>query len=101
MTTPYNQVTLASGNYFNSGTYHHVVLSISGTTHTLYLDGSMVAQNTNAGNIFAAYSSFNQLKIGCDGSMQYGFSGKIEDFRIYTRPLLQADVSALYQPLIP
>jgi hypothetical protein len=56
----------------------------------------MVAQNTNAGNIFGVYSSFNQLNIGCDGSMQYGFSGKIEDFRIYTRSLLQSDVSLLY-----
>ena len=100
MTTPYNQATLASGKSFNSGAYHHAVLSISGTIHTLYLDGSMVAKNTNAGNIFATYSSFNQLNIGCDGTMQYGFSGKVEDFRIYQRPLLQSDVSALYQQLI-
>ena len=96
MTTPYNQATLATGKTFSNGEYYHAVLSISGTTHTLYLDGSMVAQNTNAGNIFSAYSSFNQLNIGCDGSMQYGFSGKVDDFRIYTRPLLQTDVSLLY-----
>lgn len=35
MTTPVNQATLASGNFFNNGAYHHAVLSISGTTHTL------------------------------------------------------------------
>ena len=99
MSNQYNQATLASGKTFNGGVYHHAVLSISGTTHTLYLDGSMVAQNTNAGNIFSAYSSFNQLNIGCDGSMQYGFSGKIEDFRIYQRPLLQSDVTKLYSQI--
>lgn len=91
----YNQAGLASGKTFVSGTYHHAVLSISGTTHTLYLDGSMVAQNTNAGNIFAAYSSFNKLNIGCAGDLSYGFTGKIDDLRLYEKALLQSDVIAL------
>ena len=93
----YNPASLPPGNNFSIGRYRHVVLSISGTTHTLYLDGSMVAQNTNAGNIFASFPNFNKLYIGCQASsLSNSFTGNINDFRIYNRALLQSDVSNLY-----
>lgn len=93
----YNPATLASDYFFSKNNYHHAVLSISGNIHTLFLDGSMVSQIINAGNIFATYSNFNKLFIGCRGSdLSYGFTGRIDDFRIYNRTLLQADVSNLF-----
>jgi hypothetical protein len=46
------------------------------------------------------YSSFNKLNIGCAGDLSYGFTVKIDEFRVYEKALLQSDVTALYQPPI-
>jgi hypothetical protein len=90
----YNPATVST---FASGTYRHVAFSISGTTHTLYLDGSAVAINTNAGNVFASYTSaINNLYIGCAGDLSYGYTGIIDDFKIFNRALPARDISAIY-----
>jgi len=80
----------------NAGVYHHVALTISGNTHTLYLDGSVVAINTNAGNIYNSYNTIEQLYIGCAGDLSYGFTGIIDDFRIFNRALPYSDIINLY-----
>jgi len=92
--TGYNPATVST---FTSGTYHHVALSISGTIHTLYLDGSAVAINTNAGNVFSTYtSSRKNLYIGCAGDLSYGYTGIVDDFKIFNRALPATDISAIY-----
>jgi hypothetical protein len=93
--TGYNLATIQ--NPFTETKYRHVALSISGTTHTLYLDGSAVVTNQNAGNIFASYTStINNLYIGCAGDLSYGYNGMIDDFKIWNRTLSTADISAIY-----
>jgi len=93
--TGYNPATAATA--FSSGTYRHVALSISGTVHTLYLDGSMVAQNLSGGNVFASYSSaISNVYIGCAGDLSYGLTGAIDDFKIWNRALPATDISAIY-----
>ena len=101
--TGYNPATVPA---LTSGTYRHVALSISGTVHTLYLDGSMVAQNLSGGNVFASYTSAIQnLYIGCAGDLSYGLTGSIDDFKIWNRVLPPTDISAIYYanyvPAIP
>ena len=98
--TGYNPATVPT---LASGTYRHVALSISGTVHTLYLDGSMVAQNLSGGNVFASYTSAIQnLYIGCAGDLSYGLTGSIDDFKIWNRVLPPADISAIYySQLVP
>ena len=92
--TGYNPATVPT---LTSGTYRHVALSISGTVHTLYLDGSMVAQNLSGGNVFASYTSAIQnVFIGCAGDLSYGLTGSIDDFKIWNRVLPPADISAIY-----
>ena len=91
--TGYNPATVST---LTTGTYRHVALSISGTWHTLYLDGSMVAQNLSGGNIFTAYSSLSNLYIGCAGDLSYGYTGFIDDFKIWNRALPATDVSLVY-----
>ena len=92
--TGYNPATVPA---LTSGTYRHVALSISGTVHTLYLDGSMVAQNLSGGNVFASYTSAIQnLYIGCAGDLSYGLTGSIDDFKIWNRVLPPTDISAIY-----
>ena len=90
----YNAATVST---LNSGEYHHMALSISGTWHTLYLDGVQVAQNLSGGNVFASYTSaVPNLYIGCAGDLSYGFAGSIDDFKIWNRVLPTTDISSIY-----
>jgi len=92
--TGYNPATVST---LTSGTYRHVALSISGTWHTLYLDGSMVAQNLSGGNVFTSYTSaIPNIFIGCAGDLSYGLTGQIDDFKIWNRALVATDISAIY-----
>jgi len=97
--TGYNPATIST---LNAGTYRHVALSISGTVHSLYLDGSMVAQNLSGGNVFASYTSaISNLYIGCAGDLSYGLTGSIDDFKIWNRVLPPTDISAIYYANLP
>ena len=81
---------------FYTGNYRHLVLSISGNTHTLYLDGNVIAVNNNSGNVFANYSNISELTIGSTADLSFGYTGLIDDFRIYNRALDSTDVSSIY-----
>jgi len=81
---------------FKSGEFHHAVLSISGTVHTLYLDGSAVAVNPSAGNIFANNSSIITTIMGANSLLQNAFRGFIGDFRVYNSAISSTQVSNLY-----
>ena len=81
---------------FKSGEFHHAVLSISGTVHTLYLDGSAVAVNAGAGDIFANYSAITTTTFGCNNLLQNAFRGLIGDVRIYNYAISSTKVSNLY-----
>lgn len=81
---------------FKRNEFHHAVLSISGTVHTLYLDGVQVMQNTNADNIFAAYSTITNTTIGCLTDKRQAFRGFIGDFKVYNKAINASAVSNLY-----
>ena len=89
-----NTYTYVTG--FKQGQFNHAVLSISGTVHTLYLDGVQVIQNTNAGNIFATYSTITNTTIGCLTDKTQAFRGFIGDFKVYNRAITSTEVSNLY-----
>jgi hypothetical protein len=81
---------------FSSGNYRHVALSISGSTHILYLDGSAVAVKYDADNIFSIYTSTIQnLYIGCASDLSYGYTGSIDDFKIWNRALTAYEINAV------
>ncbi|MER5429269.1 LamG-like jellyroll fold domain-containing protein [Streptomyces sp. NPDC002588] len=96
------------------GKWHHVVLSAAGNSQSLYLDNAKVGSRTGTISIksataFGKNQSFNYLGTGFlggswpdhpsysddDGHATY-FNGSIADVGWYTRPLVAADVSALY-----
>ena len=81
---------------FYSGIYRHIAMTISGNTHTLYFDGSAVAINTSAGNLFSTYSAITQLFIGSSANLSLGYTGFIDDFKIWNRALPAADISSIY-----
>ncbi|MFF8592679.1 LamG-like jellyroll fold domain-containing protein [Streptomyces sp. NPDC015220] len=98
------------------GKWHHVVLSAAGNSQTLFLDNAKVGSRTGTVSIksavaFGKNQSFNYLGTGFlggswpdephystsdgDGFASY-FNGSIADAAWYSRPLVAADVSALY-----
>ena len=85
---------------FGSGIYHHVALTISGNTHTVYLDGSAVATNSSAGNVFNSYNAIQQLYIGCAADLSYGFTGLIDDFKVFNRALPYNDIIKIYSEVL-
>ena len=88
--------TYNSSTNFKRGEFHHAVLSISGTVHTLFLDGIQVAQNTNAGDIFSTYSTITNTTIGCLTDASQAFRGFIGDFKVYNKAINATAVSNLY-----
>ncbi|MGW2722748.1 LamG-like jellyroll fold domain-containing protein [Streptomyces sp. NPDC001492] len=96
------------------GRWHHVVLSAAGNSQSLYLDNTKVGSRTGTISIksataFGKNQVFNYLGTGflggswpdhptysdSDGHATW-FNGSIADVGWYSRPLVAADVSALY-----
>ena len=78
--------------------WHHVAVTINAGTDTitLYLDGSVVAQNTEATLTpsdlgMTAYNWLGRSQFEADAY----YTGLIDDFRIYSRALAQAEVAWL------
>ena len=78
---------------FIRGSNRHVALTISGSTHTLYLDGTQVGINLSGGNMLTYGSAIPKIYIGCAGDLSYGFTGIIDDFKIWNRALLSSEIN--------
>jgi len=76
--------------------FHHLVYSISGTTHTVFLDGSAVSVNTYGTNVSSTFPNISNLYIGTAGDLSYGYTGYIDDFKIYNRSLTTTEVGTIY-----
>jgi hypothetical protein len=76
--------------------FHHLVYSISGTTHTVFLDGSAVSVNTNGTNVFSTFPNISNLLIGTAADLSFGYTGFIDDFKIFNRALGSTEVSTIY-----
>jgi len=100
---------IASASTVADGAWHYAVLSGSGNTQSLYLDGAL--QGTRAGTIQvyldsgAAYEYVGTGYIGWGwpnnpytnlSPQPYYFSGQISDVAIYNKPISAAAVSSLY-----
>jgi hypothetical protein len=92
----YNQTPLLSSS-FSIQNYRHIALSISGTTHTLYLDGSAVNIIPDHPNIFDVYSTITNTVIGAQANgLTQAFKGFIGDVRVYNYAISATQVSSLY-----
>jgi len=89
-----NSYTYTPG--FTQGQYHNAVLCISGNIQSLYLNGVLVGSTTTASNILSYYPTINQILLGCAGDKSNGFTGYLDDFRIYKYAFNSSQVSNLY-----
>ncbi|WP_196777979.1 LamG-like jellyroll fold domain-containing protein [Lentzea aerocolonigenes] len=97
---------VASTRTVNDGKWHHVVLSSTGGTTTLYLDGvkSASADNQNIDHtaltynqIGAAYATSPASWPGWGSNAQRSFSGVIDEVAVYHHPLGAGAVAAHFQ----
>ena len=77
-----------------SSNYRHVAISISSNIATLYLDGSAISINP----LKNYPSTISKLLIGSAADLSYGFTGYIDDFKIWNRALPASDISSIYNP---
>lgn len=89
-----------AGSALAGGSWQHVVVTRTGSTGRLYLNGSQVAINTSMG---AKPSSFNP-SLNYIGKSQFPdplFSGRVDSFCIYNYALNPTQVSTLYTRAAP
>lgn len=78
---------------YADGVWHHIAITYDNSADTLttYLDGSQIAQTTNASNPYQ--DTTNETIIGHDPSGAVSnFTGRLDDFRIYNRELSSSEV---------
>ena len=81
---------------FTTGVWHHVAVTLSGTTGTLYIDGVAVASNTGMTLKPSSLGSTTQNYIGKSQWSDPYLNGSVDDFRIYSRALSASEISSLY-----
>ena len=87
--------TLTGGGQLPLNTWSHVAVTLSGTTGTLYLNGTPVAINPNMTLKPSSLGNTNQNWIGRSQYPDPCLNGTVDDFNIYNRALSPADVAAL------
>ncbi|MCC7449303.1 MAG: LamG domain-containing protein, partial [Anaerolineae bacterium] len=76
------------------GQWDHIVMTRSGSTLTLYINGVSVATATASGNLV---TTSNVLAMGRKGSNSSGyFNGALDEVAIYNKALTAAQVQAHY-----
>lgn len=81
----------------NDGGWHHVIAYISNlNTIEQYTDGKFdyAATPQSAGTI-TTYSSANNIYMGVDAALGFGWDGTIDDMRIYNRVLTPKEIDIL------
>lgn len=85
---------LTSKVVITDGNWHHISFTWDGGTRRLYVDGALVAEDTQS----SLASSSGGLHIGCGSDMSPGtfWKGLIDDVRIYNHALTDDRVRAVY-----
>jgi hypothetical protein len=86
---------LTGGGQLPLNTWSHVAVTLSGTTGTLYLNGTPVATNPNLTLKPSDLGTTNQNWIGRSQYPDPFLNAAVDDFNIYNRALSTAEVAAL------
>src|SRR5205814_4864677 len=85
-----------------TGTWTHVAVVLNGSTGTFYVNGVQVGQNTSMTLNPSSLGATTQNYIG---KSQFGadayLNGRVDDFRIYSRPLSPSEITTLASASIP
>jgi fibronectin type 3 domain-containing protein len=82
-----------------AGTWTHVAVTLAGTTGRIYIDGSLAGSTTT---MTLMPSDLGNTTLNWFGDSQFGadptFNGQLDEFRIHSRALSDAEISAAAQP---
>src|ERR1043166_3488861 len=90
----------------NDNTWHHIVVSCTGSARIVYVDGN--PQSTNAGN-WGGNGTGSEFRIGGtgtgEGDGQVNLNGMVDEVYVFNRTLSQSDIQALVDsntvPVVP
>jgi uncharacterized protein (TIGR02145 family) len=95
---PADVIEIDTGESFNDNSWHFVTVVRTGVrTGELYINGLLVAEDTDNSGAGSSLDVENPLFIGQSGSSNDYFSGVIDDVRFYTQALSPDEVVRLYQ----
>ena len=77
----------------STGTTHHIVLSVSSGTATLYLDNTKYTGNSGTFTLREGYIGTASTALG---NSTYAMDGMIDEIRIFNKALTSGEVSTLY-----
>jgi autotransporter-associated beta strand protein len=79
----------------STGTWHHLAVTLSGTTGVLYIDGQAVGTNSSMTLTPSSLGSTTTNYIGKSQWNDPNLTGSVDDFRIYARALSGGEIAAL------
>ena len=92
-----------SGNFANTGVWHHLVCTVDDTTIRTYRDGALVTSSTLTalGVGVTDITSSNFIEIGCDhpGGDEM-LTGLVNDFRVYDHCLSDKEIKEISKGLV-
>lgn len=81
---------------YSDNNWHHLVYTRNGVVQNVFIDGGLATQN-NYTPIINVNTDF-LISIGFNNpNYPYWFAGSVDNYRLYNRALLPADISALYK----
>jgi hypothetical protein len=88
--------TITGSTSLNDGNWYHVawVVNTTGTSMTLYINGSSHVSGTYSGSLVSLNTS---VYMGSRNTSANFFGGVIDDFRIYNQALSSVEITRLYQ----
>jgi hypothetical protein len=90
--------TINTANSYNDGNWHHVIVTVSSTGSTLYIDGTSQASSTSmtVGNGLNGYWTMGYIILSSWTSAPTSnyFSGKLDDIAVYHRVLSGTEISS-------
>lgn|GEM_PF-201804 len=95
---PFPDNMVGSTNVFD-GQWHHIVAVYDGSRKVLYVDGAVDAQET-----YSSTLSTNNLQVRLGFNTEYPmgqYDGLLDDVRIFSRNLNQADVAEILSESVP
>jgi hypothetical protein len=71
--------------------WHHLAYTYDGTTHRVFIDGTMRAMSTTA----ADNGNASNVRLGANFDGSESFTGQLDEVRIYDRALMAAEIASL------
>ncbi|MCR2804417.1 LamG-like jellyroll fold domain-containing protein [Paenibacillus soyae] len=78
-----------------TGGWHHVAVTLNGSTGTLYVDGAQAGSNTSMTIKPSDMGATTQNRIGRSQFSDPYLDGRVDDFRIYTRAISSSEMTSV------